>query len=88
MRVGEIAEVVGIAQSTASVHLQRLLDDEFVLVDRSGTASWYILNGACITAFPEAADHVMGTLVGANPLPDAEVQAPWHGRAERVHKPS
>ncbi len=88
MRVGEIAEAVGIAQSTASVHLQRLLDDEFVLVDRSSQASWYVVNAACIEQFPQAAEQVMGTLVGSIPLPDAAVQAPWHGQAEAMSKPS
>jgi len=87
MRVGEVAEAVGIAQSTASVHLQRLLDDEFVLVDRSGTASWYLVNAACLEQFPQAADQVMGTLVGSIPLPDAEVEAPWHCRAEAMTTP-
>lgn len=81
MRVGEIAEAVGIAQSTASVHLRRLLDDEFVLVDRSGTASWYIVNAACIEQFPQAAEQVMGTLAGSVPIPDAAVRAPWRGGA-------
>lgn len=81
MRVGEIAEAVGIAQSTASVHLQRLLEDEFVLVERLGTASWYIVNSACIEQFPQAAERVMGTLVGTIPLPEAEVEPPWRGQA-------
>jgi hypothetical protein len=87
MRVGEIAEAVGIAQSTASVHLRRLLDDEFVLVDRSGTSSWFLVNAACIEQFPQAADQVMGTLVGSIPLPDDEVEleAPWHGQAEAMN---
>lgn len=88
MRVGEIAEGVGIAQSTASVHLQRLLDDEFVLVDRSGTASWYIVNAACIDQFPQAADQVMGTLVGSIPLPDADLKPPWRGQAEAMKRSS
>lgn len=77
MRVGEIADAVGIAQSTASVHLQRLLDDEFVLVDRAGTASWYAVNAACVEQFPQAAEQVMGTLAGSVPPPGAEVEAPW-----------
>src|SRR5680860_1154951 len=86
MRVGEIAEAVGVAQSTASVHLHRLLDDEFVLVDRSGTSSWFLVNAACIEQFPQAAEQVMGTLLGSIPLPDAgadagaEVAAPWRGQ--------
>jgi DNA-binding transcriptional ArsR family regulator len=88
MRVGEIAEAVGIAQSTASVHLKRLLDDEFVLVDRSGTSSWFIVNGACIEQFPEAAEQVMGTLAGSIPLPNDHPQAPWHGQAEATTRSS
>lgn len=77
MRVGEIAEAVGVAQSTTSVHLQRLLDDEFVLVDRSGTSSWFIVNAACIEQFPQAAEQVMGTLAGTIPMPDLPATAPW-----------
>lgn len=90
MRVGEIAEAVGIAQSTASVHLRRLLDDEFVFVDRSGTSSWFLVNAACIEQFPKAAEQVMGTLVGSIPLPDDEVdlEAPWRGQSEATNRPS
>lgn len=77
MRVGEIAESIGLAQSTTSVHLRRLLDDEFVLVDRSGTSSWYLVNEACIQQFPEAADQVMGALIGTAPMVDEPVAAPW-----------
>lgn len=82
MRVGEIADAVGVAQSTASVHLQRLLEDEFVLVDRSGTSSWYIVNAACIEAFPLAAEQVMGVITGVQP-PAADVSAPWSGGQRR-----
>lgn len=88
MRVGEIAAAVGVAQSTSSVHLQRLLDDEFVLVDRSGTASWYVVNAACIEQIPQAAEQVMGTLTGSIPLPDEQVQTPWHGQAEALSRPT
>ena len=77
MRVGEIAEAIGLAQSTTSVHLRRLLDDEFVLVDRSGTSSWYLVNEACIEQFPQAADQVMGTLIGTIPMADVSMTAPW-----------
>ena len=67
MRVGEIAEAIGFAQSTTSAHLQRLLDDEFVLVERSGTSSWFVLNEECIEQFPRAAEQVMGSLGGRVP---------------------
>lgn len=80
MRVGEIVTAVGIAQSTASVHLQRLLEDEFVLVDRSGTASWFAVNEACIEAFPQAAKQVMGAVVGTIPLTETESRPPWSGQ--------
>ncbi|MQA79720.1 MAG: metalloregulator ArsR/SmtB family transcription factor [Streptosporangiales bacterium] len=82
MRVGEIAGAVGIAQSTASVHLQRLLADEFVLVDRSGNASWYLVNEACIEQFPQAAEQIMGTLAGTLPLPDTDVTPPWRRQSD------
>ncbi len=77
MRVGEIAEAIGLAQSTTSVHLQRLLGDEFVRVDRSRTSSWYVINAACIEEFPRAAAQVMGTLAGSIPFADMATRAPW-----------
>lgn len=80
LRVGEIAEAVGVSQSTTSAHLRRLLADEFVLVERAGTASWFTVNAACVAEFPAAAEEVMGALTGgAAPAPPAP---PWHGRAE------
>ncbi|WP_308465342.1 ArsR/SmtB family transcription factor [Rathayibacter soli] len=79
MRVGEIAQTIGLAQSTISVHLQRLLDDEFVLLDRSGTSSWYIVNAACIEQFPRAAEQVMGSLAGKIPAHELPTTAPWAG---------
>ncbi|WP_046472129.1 ArsR/SmtB family transcription factor [Allosalinactinospora lopnorensis] len=80
MRVGELAEAVGVAQSTVSVHLRRLLDDEFVLVERIGTASWFTLNESCIEQFPAAAKQVMGSLTGYAPAPASAVP-PWRERA-------
>ena len=81
MRVGEIADAIGFAQSTTSAHLRRLLDDEFVLVDRSGTSSWFVINEACIEQFPQAAEQVMGNLDGTIPLGDTPATAPWIARA-------
>jgi DNA-binding transcriptional ArsR family regulator len=75
VKVGELAEAVGVAQSTVSAHLARLLDDEFVLVERVGTASWLTVNAACIEQFPAAAAQVMGHLAGdAAP---AGAEPPW-----------
>lgn len=90
MRVGEVADAVGIAQSTASVHLQRLLHEEFVLCERVATASLYVVNEACIEQFPRAAEMVMGTLSGSasGPRRGAPVVAPWRQRgAAREQKP-
>ena len=83
MRVGEIADAIGFAQSTTSSHLQRLLEDEFVLVERSGTSSWFAINRACIEEFPQAAAIVMGNLGGAAPLPDSLLGAPWRTASSR-----
>lgn len=80
LRVGEIADAVGLAQSTVSVHLKRLLQDEFVLVERVGTASWFTVNAACLEQFPAAAAQVMGNLAG-EPAGSAPTTPPWHGRA-------
>jgi DNA-binding transcriptional ArsR family regulator len=80
MRVGEIADAIGFAQSTTSAHLQRLLDEEFVLVDRSGTSSWFVINETCIEQFPQAAEMVMGNLDGTIPLGDSSLDAPWRKR--------
>lgn len=81
MRVGEVADAIGFAQSTTSSHLQRLLDDEFVLVERSGTASWFVINRACVEQFPEAAERVIGNLGGTVPLQDSMLNAPWRTSA-------
>lgn len=80
LRVGEIAEAVELSQSTASVHLRRLLEDEFVHVERVGTASWFTLNQACVSEFPRAAAAVMGGLADPSaPLPSSV--PPWSEHA-------
>lgn len=76
LRVGEIADAVGLSQSTVSVHLRRLLDDEFVEVERVATASWFTINRACVAEFPRAAAAVMGGVADASaPLPPPT--PPW-----------
>ena len=62
MRVGDLATVLGISQSTCSHHVRRLADVGFVTVDKVGTASIVAINPACCTGLPHAADVVMGTL--------------------------
>ncbi|MGH3503349.1 MAG: helix-turn-helix domain-containing GNAT family N-acetyltransferase [Nocardioidaceae bacterium] len=62
MRVGDLAEALGISQSTSSHHVRRLAAVGFLVVDKVGTASRVSVNQACCTGLPHAADAVMGTL--------------------------
>src|SRR5687767_6535535 len=62
MRVGDLAEALGISQSTCSHHVKKLSEVGFVAVDKVGTASVVTVNPACCTGLPHAADVVMGTL--------------------------
>jgi DNA-binding transcriptional ArsR family regulator len=51
---------VGVGQSTVSHHLKVLAQVRFVTVEHAGTSSRYQGNPRCPTAFPTAADVVMG----------------------------
>lgn len=62
LRVGDLANTLGISQSTCSHHVRRLAEVGFVAVDKVGTASVVSVNPACCTGLPHAADVVMGTL--------------------------
>ena len=62
IRVGDLATLLGISQSTCSHHVRKLADVGFVAVDKIGTASIVSVNPACCTGLPHAADVVMGTL--------------------------
>lgn len=62
MRVGDLAAVVGVSQSTCSHHVELLRRVGFVMVDKVGTASMVSVNAACCTGLPHAADVIMGTL--------------------------
>jgi L-amino acid N-acyltransferase YncA/DNA-binding transcriptional ArsR family regulator len=62
MRVGELATLLGISQSTCSHHVETLRRVGFVVVDKVGTSSMVSVNAACCTGLPHAADVVMGTL--------------------------
>lgn len=62
MRIGDLAEALGISQSTCSHHCQVLRKVGFVVVDKVGTSSMVSVNPACCTGLPHAADVVMGTL--------------------------
>lgn len=74
IRVGELAEQLGISQSTCSHHVRKLAECGFLLIDKIGTSSVVSVNQACCTGLPHAADVVMGTLrevpSGPEDLPD------------------
>lgn len=74
LTVGEIVAAVGVGQSTVSAHLRRLAELEFVFVEHVGTSSRLRVNDDCLTAFPAAADVVMGRVpvVGGDPR-----STPW-----------
>jgi DNA-binding transcriptional ArsR family regulator len=76
MTVGEIVAAVDVGQSTVSHHLKLLADTGFVLVERRGNASLYLVNQRCLEVFPSAAEVVMGQLPRYDPSPAACV-APW-----------
>jgi L-amino acid N-acyltransferase YncA/DNA-binding transcriptional ArsR family regulator len=62
LRIGDLAQLVGISQSTCSHHVDLLKKVGFVIVDKVGTSSMVSVNEACCTGLPHAADVVMGTL--------------------------
>ncbi len=59
MTVGEIVDVVGKSQSTVSRHLRVLADEEFVFCEPDGVRTLVRVNGACMTALPDAAAAIM-----------------------------
>ena len=88
LSVGEIVEQVGVGQSTVSAHLRRLAETCFVLVEHSGTSSYFEVNESCITCFPSAAEFVMGK-VDADRLPAPRPGATSRrSRGARDHKSS
>jgi L-amino acid N-acyltransferase YncA len=70
MRIGDIAEHLGISQSNCSHHIRRLADVGFVKVDKVGTSSIVTVNQECCTGLPHAADVVMGTVEQRPCCPD------------------
>ncbi|MDN5914841.1 MAG: metalloregulator ArsR/SmtB family transcription factor [Pseudonocardia sp.] len=60
--VGELAEQLGISQSTCSHHLRKLADVGFVSLHKEKTTNLVSVNPACCTGLPHAADAVMGML--------------------------
>ncbi|MEV0297610.1 metalloregulator ArsR/SmtB family transcription factor [Nocardia sp. NPDC050710] len=60
--VGELAAALGIGQPTVSHHVRKLADVGFVNVHKNGTSTVVMINSACCTGLPHAADAVMGVL--------------------------
>ncbi|MEV6341717.1 metalloregulator ArsR/SmtB family transcription factor [Nocardia vinacea] len=60
--VGELVEALGIGQPTVSHHVRKLADVGFVSVHKNGTSTVVMVNPACCTGLPHAADAVMGVL--------------------------
>lgn len=76
MKVGEIVEAMGLAQSTVSHHLKLLADVGFVLREEQGAAGLYRVNLRCLERFPSAAEVVMGRLPPYQ-TPTSQIPAPW-----------
>jgi L-amino acid N-acyltransferase YncA/DNA-binding transcriptional ArsR family regulator len=68
--VGELAELLGISQSTCSHHVRKLADVGFVLLRKQRTTTLVSVNQACCTGLPHAADVVMGVLAPRPCCPD------------------
>jgi len=62
MTVGEVTEALDVGQSTISHHLAKLAEVRFLLVERTGTQSHWRVNDACISAFPSAAEIILGQI--------------------------
>ncbi len=60
LSVAEITNRAGVGQSTVSAHLKRLSAVAFVLADHVGTSTLFRFNPDCLSAFPSAADVVIG----------------------------
>ncbi|PXY29189.1 ArsR family transcriptional regulator [Prauserella coralliicola] len=78
--VGALTARLGISQSTCSHHVRKLADLGFVRLHKEGTATRVVVNEACCTGLPHAADVVMGTVTPppccpADPPADVRVRA-------------
>jgi L-amino acid N-acyltransferase YncA len=74
VKVGDLAKLLGISQSTCSHHVEMLRKVGFVVVDKVGVSSVVSVNVACCTGLPHAADVIMGTLA-APPCCPADLPA-------------
>ncbi|MFF5991304.1 helix-turn-helix domain-containing GNAT family N-acetyltransferase [Prauserella flavalba] len=78
--VGALTGRLGISQSTCSHHVRKLADLGFVRLHKEGTATRVVVNEACCTGLPHAADVVMGTVTAppccpADPPADVRVRS-------------
>ncbi|GAA3756523.1 helix-turn-helix domain-containing GNAT family N-acetyltransferase [Salinactinospora qingdaonensis] len=62
VKVGDLADTLGIGQPTVSHHLRKLAEVGFVTLTKQGTATRVAINQSCCTGLPHAADAVMGLL--------------------------
>ncbi|MGA8847902.1 MAG: metalloregulator ArsR/SmtB family transcription factor [Nocardioides sp.] len=62
VRVGDLAQQLGISQPTCSHHVRHLAELGYVTVDKVGTASLVSIDPVCCAGLPQAADVVMGIL--------------------------
>ncbi|GAB3444183.1 hypothetical protein GCM10027570_13310 [Streptomonospora sediminis] len=60
--VGELSAALGLRQPTVSHHLRKLAEAGFITLTKSGTSTRVMINPACCTGLPHAADAVMGLL--------------------------
>ena len=70
MRIGDLARVLEVSQSTCSHHVDVLKKVGYVVVEKVGTSSMVSVNPACCTGLPHAADVVMGTLASPPCCPE------------------
>lgn len=57
--VCDIVDQFPLGQPAISHHLRVLRDARFVFAERRGTFMYYQVNRACLSAFPDAARHIM-----------------------------
>src|SRR3954451_3826709 len=62
LTVGDLAERLGISQSTCSHHVRKLSEVGFLVLDHVGRTTMVSVNQSCCTGLPHAADVVMGTM--------------------------
>ena len=75
LAIGEIADTLGLAQSTVSHHCDILETAGFVSCSRVGTSTKCEINVRCLEMFPTAADVIMGRAPAGEDMTNG--CAPW-----------